>query len=43
MSLSRRMDEVNEVHTPNESLLSCLKNNIIKFKGKWMELEKNSS
>ena len=40
MTLSLRMDQENVVD--NGVLLSCKKNNVImKFSGKWMELEKN--
>ena len=35
------MDKENVVHLHNAVLLSYLKNDIMKFTGKWMELEKD--
>jgi hypothetical protein len=34
------MDKENVVHLPNGVLLSCLKKNVMKCSGKWVELEK---
>lgn len=34
------MDEKNVAHTHSGILLSCKKNETIKFKGKWIELKK---
>ena len=42
MTLNQRMDKKNVVHLQNGVLLSDKKNNdILKFAGKWMELDKN--
>lgn len=38
-SLSRRIDKEKEGHLHNEVLLMSLKNDNMKFKGKWMEAE----
>ncbi|ERE65724.1 putative THO complex subunit 1 [Cricetulus griseus] len=40
MPLNRRMNRENVVHLHNGVLLSRKKNGILKFAGKWMELEK---
>ena len=43
MPLNQRMDKENVVHLHNGVLLSGLKkNDILKFAGKWMELEKKN-
>jgi hypothetical protein len=39
MSLNRRMDTENVVHLHNGVLLRYLKNEFMKFLGKWMDLE----
>ena len=40
MSFNRGMDTENVVHLHNEVLLSTIKNNdLMKFLGKWIELE----
>ena len=39
MSLSRRMDTESVVHLHNGVLLSYQNNELMKFLGKWMELE----
>jgi hypothetical protein len=39
MSPNRRMDKENVAHLCDETLLSCIKNNIIKIVGKWMEVK----
>lgn len=43
MSLNKRMKKEYVEYLHNGVLLGCLKNNIIKFLGIWMELEKISS
>jgi hypothetical protein len=43
MFLKKRMDEENVVHLHNELLPSLLKNYIMKFVGKWVELENSHS
>ena len=39
MSLNRGMDSENVVHLHNGVLLNYLKNEFMKFLGKWMDLE----
>ena len=41
MSLNKRMGKENLVNLHDRVLLSCLKNDIMKFADKWMKLEKN--
>ena len=41
MPLNQRIDEENVIHLHNVVLLSGKNNDILKFAGKWMELEKN--
>ena len=41
MPLDQRMDKENMVHLHNEVLHSRKNNDILKFAGKWMELENN--
>ena len=43
MPINRRMNKENVVHLHNGVLLSRKNNDILKFAGKWMELEKNIS
>ena len=40
MSLDRRMNKQTVAHLYNGALLRCLKDDIMKFVGKWMQLEK---
>ena len=42
ISLHKGMDTENVVHLHNGVLLSTIKNNVMKFAGKWMELEISS-
>ena len=40
MPLNRKMDKENMVHLNSRVLLAVKNNDIMKFAGKWMELEK---
>ena len=42
MPLNQRIDKENVVHLHNGTLLSEKKNAILKFAGKWLELEKKN-
>ena len=39
MPLNQRMDKENVIHLLNEALLSSKNNDILKFAGKWKDLE----